>query len=455
MNSTLPIPRKVTFGEAFRYWIKLGFINFGGPAGQIALMHRDLVERRKWISEERFLHALNYCMLLPGPEAQQLAIYIGWLMHRAWGGIVAGAFFVLPSIFVLLALSYTYAAYGNVPAVAGALSGFKPVVVAIVVEAIFRIGGRALKGPAHFVIAAAAFVAIYFLHIPFPLIVVCAGIAGFLGQRNLPRFFAAIKVKHTAGHNPTAETVEVKVEGSATVIDDTAPPLAHTRPSAKRTLSVLGTGLALWLLPFLVLIAWRDSSNVHTQEYRFFTQSAFVTFGGAYAVLAYVTQAAVEEYGWMTHTQAIDGLALAETTPGPLIMVLQFVGFMAGWNNPGSMSQTASAITGALITTYATFLPSFIFIFLGAPYIEVLRGNKKLTSALSGVTAAVVGVILNLALVFGLTVIWPQGFDGDVNWFAAGISVLAFIALFRLKVDVQWVVLAGGLVGLLRVLIFT
>jgi chromate transporter len=454
MNSTLPIARKVTFAEAFRYWLKLGFINFGGPAGQIALMHRDLVERRKWISEERFLHALNYCMLLPGPEAQQLAIYIGWLMHRAWGGIVAGTFFVLPSIFVLLGLSYTYAAYGNVPAVAGALSGFKPVVVAIVVEAIFRIGGRALKGPAHFVIAAAAFVAIYLLHLPFPLIVVGAALAGFLGERSVPRFFAAVKTKDAAGHN-LAEIVEIKKEGSATVIDDNAQALEYTLPSARRALTVLATGLVLWILPFLVLIAWRGSDSVHIQEYRFFTQAALVTFGGAYAVLAYVTQAAAENFGWITHVQAIDGLALAETTPGPLIMVLQFVGFMAGWNNPGNMSQTASAITGALITTYATFLPSFIFIFLGAPYIEVLRGNKKLTSALSGVTAAVVGVILNLALIFGLTVIWPHGFKGGTDWFAAVISVLAFIVLFRLKVDVLWVVLAGGLVGLVRVLFFT
>jgi chromate transporter len=454
MSGTLPIPRKVTFAEAFRYWLKLGFINFGGPAGQIALMHRDLVERRKWISEERFLHALNYCMLLPGPEAQQLAIYVGWLMHRAWGGIVAGTFFVIPSIFVLLGLSYTYAAYGNVPAVAGALSGFKPVVVAIVVEAILRIGGRALKGPAHFVIAAAAFVSIYFLHIPFPLIVVGAGIAGFVGERSMPRFFAAGKTKDAAEHNPTAESIEIKVE-SETVIDDTAPPPAHTVPSAGRALRVLSTGLALWILPFLVVIAWRGSDSVHMQEYRFFTQAALVTFGGAYAALAYVTQAAAENYGWITHTQAIDGLALAETTPGPLIMVLQFIGFMAGWNNPGSMTQTASAITGALITTYATFLPSFIFIFLGAPYIEVLRGNRKLTSMLSGVTAAVVGVILNLALVFGLTVIWPHGFNGETDWFAAVISVLAFIVFFRLKVDVLWVVLAGGLVGLVRVLFFT
>ncbi len=443
----------VTFAEAFRFWVKLGFISFGGPAGQIAIMHRELVERRRWLSEERFLHALNYCMLLPGPEAQQLAIYIGWLLHRTLGGLIAGAFFVIPSIFILLGLSYTYAAYGNLPAVAGVLAGFKPIVVAIVVEAIIKIGGRALKGPAHVVIASLAFIAIYFLHIPFPLIVLAAGIIGFSGARLLPNLF---EVKG-ARSKTTSKQKSVSEEGSveiATVIDDHAPPPPHTLPSGRRALKVLAVGVALWLLPFLVLIAWRGWGSLHVQEYGFFTQAALVTFGGAYAVLAYVTQAAAGSYGWITHAQAIDGLALAETTPGPLIMVLQFVGFMAGWNNPGTMGQTASAITGALVTTYTTFLPCFIFIFLGAPYIEVLRGNKNLTSALSGVTAAVVGVILNLALVFGLAVIWPQGLQRGTNWFAAVMSIAAFIALYRFKVDVLWVVLAGGLIGLGRTLFF-
>jgi len=441
-----PMQPTVSFTEAFRFWVKLGFISFGGPAGQIAIMHRELVERRRWLSEERFLHALNYCMLLPGPEAQQLATYIGWLLHRTLGGVIAGAFFVIPSIFVLLALSYIYAAYGNVPAVAGILAGFKPVVVAIVVEAIVKIGARALRGPAHFAIAAAAFIAIYFFHVPFPLIVLAAGLIGLLGARALPSLSAA-------NNSRTGDAVRqrLKTEGSATVIDDHAPAPAHTLPSGSRALKVMAVGLALWVMPLLALTLWLGWDSIHAQEYRFFTQAALVTFGGAYAVLAYVTQAAAGSFGWITRTQAIDGLALAETTPGPLIMVLQFVGFMAGWNHPGHLGQTASAITGALLTTYATFLPCFIFIFLGAPYIEVLRGNRSLTSALSGVTAAVVGVILNLALVFGVAVLWPQGLNGEANWFAAVMSLAAFTALYRFKVDVLWVILSGGVIGLVRV----
>lgn len=439
--------RNVSFGDALRFWVKLGFISFGGPAGQIAIMHRELVERRRWISEERFLHALNYCMLLPGPEAQQLAIYIGWLLHRTWGGIVAGAFFVIPSIFVLLALSYVYAAHGNVLAVAGILSGFKPIVVAIVVEAVIKIGGRALKRPAHFVIAAAAFISIYFFHIPFPLIVLAAAVIGLIGSRYMPGVFAPSAPKTKEADKKTEGADKVK-DALPLVIDDDAPPPSHTLPNRRRTLKILAFGLMLWTLPLLALIAWRGWESLHVQEYRFFTQAALVTFGGAYAVLAYVTQAAAGSFGWITKVQAVDGLALAETTPGPLIMVLQFVGFMAAWNNPQGMNQTVSAITGALVTTYVTFLPCFIFIFLGAPYIEVLRGNKNLTGALSGVTAAVVGVILNLALVFGAAVIWPKGFSGSINWFAAVMSMLSFIALYKFKIDVLWVVLAGGLIGL-------
>lgn len=446
--SSEPARRRVSFTEAFRFWVKLGFISFGGPAGQIAIMHRELVERRRWVSEERFLHALNYCMLLPGPEAQQLAIYIGWLLHRTWGGIVAGAFFVIPSIFVLLALSYTYAAYGNLPAVAGVLDGFKPVVVAIVVEAVLKIGSRALKRIVHFIIAAAAFVAIYFLQIPFPLIVLGAAVIGLGGTRLWPDVFvnrSETKLDDAGANGDNSITNEAPL-----VIDDQGPPLQHTLPSRGRALRVLAVGLVLWTLPFALLIAWRGWNSLHAQEYRFFTQAALVTFGGAYAVLAYVTQAAVGTYGWLTPAQAVDGLALAETTPGPLIMVLQFVGFMAGWNlaEAEGLSRTASAVTGALVTTYTTFLPSFIFIFLGAPYIEVLRGNKHLTGALTGVTAAVVGVILNLALVFGAAVIWPEGIQGGTNWFAAVMGVAAFVALYRFKVDVLWVVLAGGLAGL-------
>ncbi|MBA3514186.1 MAG: chromate efflux transporter [Pyrinomonadaceae bacterium] len=368
--------RSVSFGEAFRFWFKLGFISFGGPAGQIAIMHRELVERRRWISEERFLHALNFCMLLPGPEAQQLAIYIGWLMHRVWGGIVAGAFFVIPSIFVLLALSYTYAAYGNAPAVAGVLSGFKPVVVAIVVEAVLKIGGRALKRRAHFLIATAAFVAIYFINVPFPLIILAAGLVGLAGARFWPEAFNAAPAKTKEAYAKTEGDGQV-TGGLPLAIDDYAPPPAHTVPSRVHLIRTLAVGLALWVLPLVVLILWRGWGSLHAQEYRFFTQAALVTFGGAYAVLAYVTQAAVGSYGWLTHAQAVDGLALAETTPGPLIMVLQFIGFMAAWNNAQGMDQTASAITGALVTTYATFLPCFIFIFLGAPLPDFARLESK------------------------------------------------------------------------------
>jgi chromate transporter len=486
--------RRVSFGEAFRFWVKLGFISFGGPAGQIAIMHRELVERRRWLSEERFLHALNYCMLLPGPEAQQLAIYIGWLMHRTAGGLVAGAFFVIPSVFILLALSYVYAKFGQLGAVAGVLSGFKPVVVAIVVEALLKIGGRALKRRVHFLIAAAAFVAIFFLHVPFPVIVLAAGLCGLAGARLWPQAFLAANTKTanaaTADNTANVATADNTAKGdgrsvgqeargvkrpaalshgvaqpeaaqpeaappAAFVIEDDAPPPAHTLPSKSRALKILLAGFVLWVAPFAAISVWGGRGSLHAEEYLFFTQAALVTFGGAYAVLAYVTQAAVGSYGWLSHAQAVDGLALAETTPGPLIMVLQFVGFMAAWNHPpDGLGQTTSAIAGALITTYTTFLPCFIFIFLGAPYIERLRGNKNLTGALSGITAAVVGVILNLALVFGAAVIRPQGLAGETNWFAAGLSVAAFVALYRFKLDVLLVVLAGGALGLLHNLFF-
>jgi chromate transporter len=443
-----PSPLSVSFGEAFRYWVKLGFISFGGPAGQIAIMHRDLVERRRWISDERFLHALNYCMLLPGPEAQQLAIYIGWLLHRTAGGLVAGAFFVIPSIFILLGLSYVYAAYGNVTAVIGVLSGFKPVVVAIVVEAILKIGQRALKRWQHFAIAAAAFLSIYVLHVPFPLIVLAAALIGLFAATLWPEM-AVLAPARVARAATTGQAA-----AAPPIVDDHAPPPPHTLPSGLRALKVLAAGLALWVLPFAALVMWRGWGSLHAHEYRFFTQAALVTFGGAYAVLAYVTQAAVSSYGWLTQTQAVDGLALAETTPGPLIMVLQFIGFMAAWNHPAGLSSTTSAALGALITTWTTFLPCFLFIFLGAPYIELLRGNQQLTAALSGITAAVVGVILNLALVFGVAVIWPQGLAGGLDWFAATMSIVAFAALYRFKADVLWVVLVGGLIGLVRTLLY-
>ena len=415
-------------------------------------MHRELVERRRWLSEERFLHALNYCMLLPGPEATQLAIYIGWLMHRVRGGIVAGTFFVIPSIFVLLGLSYVYAVYGNVQSVEGVLAGFKPVVVAIVVEAILKIGSRAIKRRVHLLIAATSFVAIYFFHVPFPLIVLGAGLFGLaiggLGPGNDDKKVAQPTTTQSSSPAPDARHL------LPLIIDDHAPPPAHTLPSRARIFRVLAVGALCWALPFAALVLWRGWNSLHAEEYRFFTQAALVTFGGAYAVLAYVTQAAAGAFGWITRVQAVDGLALAETTPGPLIMVLQFVGFMAAWRNPQGLSPTASDITGALITTYTTFLFCFIFIFIGAPYIEVLRGNRKLSAALSGITAAVVGVILNLALVFGAAVIWPNGFQGGTEWFAAAISAAAFVALYLLKADVLLVVIVGGLLGFIRTLLF-
>ncbi len=428
-------PRNVGFWEALRYWLRLGFISFGGPAGQIAIMQRDLVDRRRWISQGRFLHALSYCMLLPGPEAQQLAIYIGWLLHGTWGGIVAGALFVIPSVFVLWGLSAIYAAYGHIPGVAGIFAGLKPAVVAIVVVALIRIGARALRPRGLIAIAVAAFVGIFILHVPFPWIVVSAGLIGFLAGWIWPREFS--------GAHPPAELEEPDPASAQSRVRT-----EKARRSWSRPVRVLLAGVFLWGAPLIALALWRGWSSLHVLQFRFFTQAAFVTFGGAYAVLAYVAQAAVGSYHWITQAQAIDGLGLAETTPGPLIMVLQFVGFMTGWNRPEGMSRLASASLGAIVTTYVTFLPCFFYIFLGAPYIESLRGNRSLTSALSGITAAVVGVILNLAVIFGLAVLLPGGWGQAPNLFALVLTAAAFAALYLLKLDAVWVVLAGGMVGL-------
>jgi chromate transporter len=437
-----PAPQTtVSFGEAFRYWLKLGFINFGGPTGQIALMHTDLVERKRWISEERFLHALNYCMLLPGPEATQLAIYIGWLLHRTWGGIVAGVFFVLPSILVLLGLSWLYAAHGQVAAVAGILYGFKPVVMAIVAHATYRIGSRAINNEVLLGLAIAAFIAIFFFHVPFPIIVLAAGLLGFLGSRLWPS-------KFVTGNNHREQAGAIE---QSPVISDQAPSPEHTRPSKARAAKVLVVCLTLWAAPFLALLVWRGASHVFAREYLFFTKAALMTFGGAYAVLAYIAQVSVSHYHWLEAGQMIDGLALAETTPGPLIMVVQFVGFMGGWKFHGPFSPALAGTMAALITTYVTFLPCFLFIFLGAPHIEELRGNVKLTAALSGITAAVVGVILNLAVFFGIHVLFPSA--GGLDWFAAAVGVIAFVGLWRYKWEMLWVVLAGGTIGLLRTLL--
>jgi chromate transporter len=414
--------KQVTFGEAFRFWLKLGFISFGGPAGQIAIMQRELVEQKKWIDQDDFLHALNYCMLLPGPEAQQLATYIGWRLHGIRGGIVAGAFFVIPSIFFLLILSYIYAAYGNLPQINTILDGFKAVVVAIVIEAVFKIAKKAFKTRWHILIAILSFAAIYFLNVPFPLIVLGAALFGII-------------VSRFENQTSKPEILSIAENNNST-------------NNKFHFLKVLSICFALWLLPFILLILLIGFDNLFIETYLFFSQAAFVTFGGAYAVLAYVNQAVVSA-GWITAAQSVDGLALAETTPGPLIMVLQFVGFMTGWNNPTLANQTYSAIISGLLATYATFLPSFFFIFAGAPYIEKLRHNTKLNAALLGVTAAVVGVILNLALTFGATVVFP---NLQIDYFAFVLAISSFVALYFFKVDVLLVVIVGGLCGLAKYL---
>jgi len=432
-----PVP--VSFWQAFGYWLKLGFISFGGPAGQIALMHQELVERRRWISEKRFLHALNYCMLLPGPEAQQLATYIGWLMHRTWGGIAAGALFVLPSLFILIALSWVYMAYGQVPAVAGLLYGVKPAVTAIVLFAAWRIGSRVLKNAWLWAIAAAAFAAIFALSVPFPLIVLAAAAIGYFGSRVAPERFAP-----GGGHGAAVASA-----GPALIDDDTPTP-AHARFGWGRFWRVLGVFLALWLGAMGALTALYGWHGTLTQMGWFFTKAALLTFGGAYAVLPYVFQGAVDHYGWLGATQMIDGLALGETTPGPLIMVVSFVGFVGGWNQAlfGGNSLFAAGAVAATVVSFFTFLPSFLFILLGGPFIESTHGNLKLTAPLTAITAAVVGVIVNLAVFFAWHVLWPKGASGGFDAASAAIGLVAAVALFRFKAGVIPVVLASALLGL-------
>ena len=426
----------ISFSEALRFWLKLGFISFGGPTGQIAIMHQELVERRRWISENRFLHALNYCMLLPGPEAQQLATYIGWLMHRTWGGIVAGGLFVLPSVFILIALSWIYLAYGNLPLVAGVFYGIKPAVVAIVLAAAHRIGSRSLKNAWLWTIAAAAFIAIFALHAPFPAIILGAGIAGYLGGRFAPDKFSA------GGGHGTA-----KAGQGPALIDDNTPTPAHARFSWLKFWSWAGGGIALWGAAIGLLAAASGWDGTLAQMGWFFTKAALLTFGGAYAVLPYVNQGAVEYYGWLTAPQMIDGLALGETTPGPLIMVVAFVGFVGAWTHAiFGESLAAAGIAGALVATFFTFLPSFVFIFMGAPFIETTHGNLKFTAPLAAITAAVVGVVLNLALFFAYHVLWPRGPAGGFDWPSALIGAGALLALFRYKIDVIPVV--GGCAAL-------
>lgn len=438
VEQDLSKPEAISLREAFLFWLKLGFISFGGPAGQISIMHQELVERRRWISERRFLHALNYCMLLPGPEAQQLATYIGWLMHRTWGGLIAGALFVLPSLFILIALSWVYIAFGEVPVVAGLFYGIKPAVTAIVVQAAHRIGSRALKNNWLWGIAAASFTAIFVFNVPFPLIVLGAAIIGYFGGRLAPERF------RTGGHSATKKSF-----GPAFIDDDTPPP-EHARFSSFKLLRLLLVGAALWVLPMGILTALFGWEGTLTQMAWFFTKAALLTFGGAYAVLPYVYQGAVGHYGWLTPTQMIDGLALGETTPGPLIMVVAFVGFVGAYVQQvfGPDHVFLAGALAATLVTWFTFLPSFLFILAGGPLVESTHNELRLTAPLTAITAAVVGVILNLACFFGYHVLWPNGFSGQLDWPSALIAIAAAIALFRFKRGVIEVLMGCGLIGL-------
>ncbi len=428
----------IPFPEALRFWLKLGFISFGGPTGQIAIMHQELVERRRWISENRFLHALNYCMLLPGPEATQLATYIGWLMHRTWGGLAAGLLFVLPSVFILISLTWVYLAYGDVPFVAALFYGIKPTVVAIVLAAAHRIGSRALRNGFMWGIAAAAFVAIFALDVPFPAIVIAAGVVGYVGGRYSPSTFSL-------GSHASAR----RADGPALIDDDTPTP-PHALFSWRGLALHAGAGLAIWAAALAVLAAASGWDGTLAQMAWFFTKAALLTFGGAYAVLPYVYQGGVEHYGWLSAQQMIDGLALGETTPGPLIMVVAFIGFVGGWTKEvfGSESLALAGIAGAWVATFFTFLPSFVFIFVGAPFIETTHGNLRFTAPLTAITAAVVGVVLNLAAFFAWHVLWPQGRDGHFEAVSALIGIAALIALVRYKAGVIPVIVAGAASGL-------
>ena len=433
----------VPFLEALKFWLKLGFISFGGPAGQIAIMHRELVERRRWISERRFLHALNYCMLLPGPEAQQLATYLGWLMHRTWGGIVAGTLFVLPSLFILVGLSWVYVAFGDMPAVAGIFYGIKPAVAAIVLQAVWRIGTRTLRHPrqvpALWAIALLSFVAIAVLEIPFPWVIAGAALAGVLGGRYLSAQFAT----GGGGHGAS-----VASHGPALIDDDTPTP-PHARFSRGRLARVIAGGAALWLVPMAMLVAWQGWLGTLSQMAWFFSKAAMLTFGGAYAVLPYVYQGAVEHHQWLTGAQMIDGLALGETTPGPLIMVVAFVGFVGGWSRQvlGPDALFLGAALAACVVTWFTFLPSFLFILAGGPLVESTHGQLKFTAPLTAITAAVVGVIASLGVFFIGHVARGSG-PGGPDLIALAMAAGALWALQRWRLGVMTVIAACGAAGL-------
>ncbi|MBZ9992360.1 chromate efflux transporter [Mesorhizobium sp. BH1-1-4] len=446
-------PAVPSFREATKLWAKIGLLSFGGPAGQIALMHKELVEERRWIGEQRFLHALNYCMLLPGPEAQQLAIYIGWLLHKTIGGLVAGILFVVPGALVMLTLSILYALYGDVPLVESLFFGVKAAVLAVVVEAVIRIGRRALKNRAMVAIALCAFLGTYVLSVPFPLIVLVAGLVGWMGIRVAPALFSGA----AHGKNDAPD-----ITGAVDLMFERGE-LAHTRPTRWHAPRTIAIWLPIWLGPVLLISALTGTSSVWTQIGGFFSLMAVVTFGGAYAVLAYVAQAAVESFGWLAPGEMVDGLGLAETTPGPLILVLQFVGFLAAFRHAGSLDPLLDGSLGALLTLWVTFTPCFFWIFLGAPYIEALRGNKALSAALGAITAAVVGVILNLALWFALHVIFHDvrrlGFGmnvpvpSSIDWRAALLSCAAMIAILKLRIGMLPTLAGSALAGVLLLVV--
>ena len=444
-----PLETTVSFALALRVWAKIGLLGFGGPAGQIALMHRELVEERRWISESRFLHALNYCMLLPGPEAQQLSVYIGWLMHRTWGGVVAGILFVLPGAVVLGLLSWLYVSYGTLPIVAALFFGLKAAVLAVVAEAVLRIGRRALKTRFLVAVAVAAFVAIFALQVPFPWIVVGAAVVGLVVHRWLPAWLPGSQIKTEEGD------MHYVVDRQLARGD-----MEHIQPSWKRSVRTTLVLVALWFAPVLLAAWWLGRDHVIAQEGMFFSQAAVVTFGGAYAVLAYVAQRAVEDFAWLRPGEMIDGLALAETTPGPLIMVLQFVGFVAAYRHPGALDPLTAALLGAALTTWVTFVPSFLFIFVGAPYIEALRRRRELHAALSAITAAVVGVVLNLASWFALHTVFnevarvrlgPLTLEvpvwGSIEPGAALLTIAAMVAMLRFKLALGWTLLGSAILG--------
>jgi chromate transporter len=438
-TATPPAAAPVSFTSAVLFWLKLGFISFGGPAGQIAVMHRELVDERRWISERRFLHALNYCMILPGPEAQQLATYIGWLMHRTWGGIIAGALFVLPSLLILIVLSWVYLVFGDLHWVAGLFYGIKPAVTAIVIHAAHRIGSRVLKNMWLWTIAIAAFLGIAILNLPFPLIVAAAALAGFLGSRVAPDRFRV-----GAGHKATTAT------HAPALIDDHTPTPEHARFRWQRLVRVAIVGLLLWTLPMAWLLLQYGWDHVLTRMGWFFTKAALLTFGGAYAVLPYVYQGAVDQYAWLTPQQMIDGLALGETTPGPLIMVVAFVGFVGGYLQAwlGAQNLFLAGAIAAIVVTWFTFLPSFLFILGGGPLVESTHNELRITAPLTAITAAITGVIANLAIFFAYHVFWPQGLAGAIDWPSVGITLAAAIALLQFKLGVPTVIMACALVGL-------